>query len=191
MTRKTKTLLAGLGGLFMACVFCAGMGWWAVSVAGGARTQDPARIRAIAAQIADYSLPPGYEEVEAIQLLSSNIVVIAKTSSQGEGMLVMLGRDASMESLEEARLDEQLQLLARFQAGLLGLDLSVERVEEREIGGEATTLTYRTGEDSFGVAYRQMTARFRSRQGTAFVVAQGPQSAWDQEGLYRLLDSIR
>ncbi|RME44136.1 MAG: hypothetical protein D6796_12175 [Caldilineae bacterium] len=191
MTRRTKALLAGLGTLFMLCVFCAGLGWWAVSVVGGARTQDPARIRAIAAQIADYSLPPGYEELEAMQLLSSNIVVIAKTSPKGEGMLVMLGRDTAMESLEEARLDEQLQMLARFQGGLLGLALSVERVEKRKVGTKETTLTYRTGEDSFGETYRQMTARFQSRQGTAFVVAQGPQSAWDQEGLYRLLDSIR
>ncbi|MFQ5575547.1 MAG: hypothetical protein ACE5G8_01020 [Anaerolineae bacterium] len=191
MTRRTKIILAGLTTLFITCVCCGGFGLWSAWMMSRSFTSDTEAARALGAEIARYTLPPGYKEVAGIRLFGAEMVAISSDLTAGDGMLVMLMKVADGEVVDQAALEKQLELAVQQQFAFQRLELTLDRVEERTINGQPATLTFWKGENAAGVPYRQMSVLFSGSKGMAFLLAMGAEAKWDQQALDSLLDSIR
>jgi len=191
MPRKTKVIIAIVSVLFMTCMCCSGFGLWSAWSLSRLFVSEPAEVKELSAEIADYTLPPGYSEIVGMRMLGSAMIAISRDQVDPDDMLIMLMSSPGGADVDQALLEKQLAAGLRQQFSMQGLELTLDKIETRTINGEEVALTYRKGEDTFDTPYRQMSALFNSNKGTVFILVQGTEAGWDQEALDSFLDSIR
>ncbi len=191
ITRRKKIIIAVTSVIFMACVCCGGFGLWGAWSGSRLFVSDPKDLKAMGAEIADYTLPPDYAEVIGMRLFDSIMVAIAKEDAPSDSMLIMLMKPPEGAEVDQAILEKQLAAALRQQFSMQGFNLTLDTVETRTINDEEVALTYRKGEDNFGAPYRQMSALFNGSKGKVFILVQGTEAGWNQSALDDFLDSLR
>src|SRR5687768_9416717 len=132
MSRNAKIALAVIGGLVAVC--CLGVIILTLvapaalsSIFGDAISSSPEDAAATGQEIATYTLPAGYQEEAALNLLNTKMVII---SNEGNDMgLVLMQFPSSYGSEEQMR--EQIQQSWGQQTGQSGANM--ELIEERPI----------------------------------------------------------
>jgi hypothetical protein len=189
MTRSTKRNLVILSTLFSLCVCCGGIGLWFGSVFSEAIITDPTEVQAVGQEIADYTVPEGYQQIAGFRLMGAKSVSMTN-DLMGSGMVITLVQAPPAQGITQAEMERELiSITQRF--NFQSLDLTFDRVESRVVNGQEVNLTYYIGQDQSGRAYRQMTTLVRSDNGPALIMAQSPETNWDQPALDSLLDSIQ
>lgn len=189
MTESRKRKVAILGSLFILCSCCSGLIFWTSSLLNQAVMTDPLRVREIAAEIADYTLPDGYSEILGISFMDARSIAIAPDNYPPATMIFLM-RIPEAQGISGTEAERQVRTLIR-RFSLQPLDFTFERSEPRTVNDQEVDLIFNTGTDGAGVAFRQMTVFFQSSKGKVFMMAQGPEAQWDQEAVDSLLDSIR
>lgn len=163
-------------------------GIWSFSKA---MVTDPAEAKALGESIATYTLPDGYSEVFGMHFLGAEMVAIAGDITSPDSMMVMLMKIPNTGGqVDQEFLAKQFETAISQQFPAQGLDLTLDTVETRTIKDQEVPLTFRKGTDSAGNPYRQMSALIPGDD-ALFVMVQGAEAEWDQDALYRLLESIR
>lgn len=190
LSRQKKVIIAILTSLFIVCACSSGL---VVSLVGsfqGSVITDLEEVHRFGQSIATYTVPSNYREMVGLSLMGAKAVIITHQTNFTNTMLIVL-TSVPESSLQQDILQEQLQLSVQYQNQWQGLDLEFERTESRVINGQEAELTYYRGTNALDQAHQQLTGLFERQQGHIFFLAQGPETAWNQEALDMILDSIQ
>jgi hypothetical protein len=192
MNRNLKIALIILAIVLILCLcLCAG-GLLFFQIAGrsmsGAVSSDPTQAAQVAGDIANFEVPPGFEQ-GSLEFLGFQVVFLDGTGSQSSTMILLMQFPQAM-AVSPEQMRQQMELFANRQAGPLGLDLALVGETEVQIKGEPVTFSILEGESDDGSEYRQWAGVIDGRGGPAYLSITAPVSDWDQALIDKFLASI-
>jgi hypothetical protein len=187
-SRKTKTIIGVLAALLLLCFgMCAAGTLVAFLVKERVVITDASKVASAARSIAEYDLPPGYQEEMVLDFFLFKMVMISPAQSSSKDLLgpvFGLGQIPG-DWLEEDELDQSM-----FKTG----DFEVQHVELQEalICGQQVTLFVSEGTDREGNELRDVTSDwFRVNGKSTIVYIVGRIEDWDQAQVDAFIRSIR
>jgi hypothetical protein len=191
LSPRQKAILATLLNLATLLICCSGTILWAGGEISRAVTTDAAQAREIGLEIALYTPPPGYGEIFGLEMLGTQVVVLAPQELSVNGMIITLMKIPPAQGMDEAELQQQLQESVQRQMNWQNLDFQFAGLETHRVNGQPVELTIRTAENANGQAFRQVSGLLESQRGSVFLLAQSETSVWDQNALDTLLETVR
>jgi hypothetical protein len=194
MSRNTKIILIVVGALVVICLGVCGVGYFFLQrTMSSVTSENPADAKRVAASIADYTLPEGYQELMGMDLFIYKLVMIAPERSQNpmnDGMVFML-MGTSAAGVNQADMERQMQQSFQQQFGRNGTSMEYVGQERVTIRGQEVTLniTESTVENSSG-RMRQAMGTFNGKNGLVFVMVMGDASNWNDNLMREFLESI-
>ncbi len=194
--KSNKWIWWALGGAALFCICAVGVAVFLFARVGqqiekGMKT-DPASAAKAGHAIADYTLPPGYQEQMAMDLFIYNMVFIAPSStgstySSGKPIIMLAQFKAGA---DQQQMQQQIQQSFEQQSGQRGYSMKVVETKKMTIRGqEVTVITYEgTGEN--GAVLRQLITSFPGKGGTAMLMIMGEPQQWNKEEIDAFLASI-
>jgi hypothetical protein len=192
---KNKWIWIGLGAALLFCCGAALVAFLVFRQAGqkiqeGMKT-DPESAAQAAHKIADYDLPPGYQEQMSMDILFYSFAIIApKGTTQTTSPIIMLAQ-FSQAGVDRKQMEQQLRKSFEQQFGQGGADMQVVEVKKMTIRGEEVEVTIFEGTNSKGYVMRQLVASFPGKAGTAMLMVMGSPSTWDDKLIDDFIESIR
>ena len=192
MSRGLKIVLVLIAiALFFCCVAGLGATLLGTRLAGRAIITNPDRVQAVGNQIADYDVPPGYEEMFAMNIMGMKLVAIGpSTPTTGITMTMLMQFPAGMD-VSRQQMERQIEQALARQIGLSSADMTSVVQEETVIKGAPVTLAVREGTTDRGERIRQLTGLFDGEGGPTMLMITGEVAAWDQEMVDQFIASIR
>lgn len=192
---KNKWIWIGLGAALLFCC-CAVLAAYLVFRQAGQTLQDgmktdPESAAQAAHKIADYDLPPGYQEQMSMDILFYSFVVIAPdTDTQPTTSPLIMLAQFSQTGMDREQMEQQLRQAFEQQSGQRGADMQVVEVKNMVIRGEEVEVTIFEGTDTDGYVMRQLITSFPGKDGTAMLMIMGSPSAWDDNMIDDFIESI-
>jgi hypothetical protein len=194
--KSNKWIWIGLGGSLLFCL-CA----VAVVVLlfanlgkqfGENMKTDPEGAAEAAHAIADYELPPGYQEQVAMDFFAYTMVLITPSStstfrSTGRPMIMLTQFNVAT---NRQQMEEQMRRSFEQQSGRRGMSMTVVETKKMTIRGEEVEVTTFEGTDDSGFVMRELVTTFPGKDGTAMLMIMGSAEHWDQEEIDAFLESI-
>jgi hypothetical protein len=185
------TLVLVAVALFLCCVAGLGLTLLGTRLMGRAFITAPERVHSVGSQIADYTVPPGYEEMFAMNFMGIKLVAIGPVAPANDFMIMMLMQFPSGLEISREEMERQVQQALSRQIGLGSADMKTIGHEQATIRGESVDLTVRQGTTDNGEPLRQVSGLFPGDGGPAMLIITGQESAWDQETADRFIESIK
>ncbi len=190
---RSKAIIV-LGIVAVLCGVCA----VAVLVAGGAITafvysrftSDPAQVRALSSDIAEFDLPPGYSQL-AHEMFGRTAVVLSPPSGTKQPTLML---SAAETATTESLANEVTRIIARDKMKENGYQITRDtlKLDTAHIRGEDVELVVIDGYKENRIVYRYIVARFTARNGKpALLTIHGPMAQWNQDLIDRFMASLR
>jgi hypothetical protein len=201
MSRSTKIALGIIGGLVVLCVLVVVGVIVAISVMGPSIAEnmivdDPAKVAESAGEIAEYDLPPGYEEKMVMNIFVGKIVAIGH-EDQSSGLyqpVIMIMQISSLATGSEANrqsFQQQMQQSMESQASQGQLSLELVDEKEVEISGQDVNLLIYEGEDEDGNQIRQVISDlFEVKDAQVMLMIMGQADNWPEEDIDAFIESI-
>ena len=191
---KNKWIWIGLGAALLFCG-CAALAAFLVFRQAGKTIQeglktDPESAAQAAHKIADYDLPPGYQEQMAMDIMFYSFVIIAPDATGSTTDPIIMLAQFSQTGMDRKQMEQQLRQSFEQQFGQRGLDMQVVEVKTMVIRGEETEVTVFEGADANGYVMRQLVTSFTGKGGTAMLMIMGSPSAWDENVIDDFIESI-
>ncbi len=177
--------------LFLCCVAGLGATLLGTRLIGRAFITNPERVQAVGRQIAEYDVPPGYQEMFAMNVMGLKVVAIGPSAAASDLTMIMLMQFPAGMEMNREEIQRQVERALARQTGLGSADMTRVGEEQTVIKGESVTLTVREGGTERGENLRQISGLFRGNGGPAVLVIMGDASAWDQVMVDQFIDSIR
>lgn len=193
---KNKWIWIGLGAALLFCC-CAVLAAYLVFRQAGQTLQDgmktdPESAAQAAHKIADYDLPPGYQEQMSMDILFYSFVIIAPdTDTQPTTSPLIMLAQFSQTGMDREQMEQQLRQAFEQQSGQRGADMQVVEVKNMVIRGEEVEVTIFEGTDTNGYVMRQLITSFPGKDGTAMLMITGSPSTWDDKVIDDFIESIR
>jgi len=192
MSRGLKIVLVLIAiALFLCCVAGLGATLLGTRLAGRAIITNPDRVQAVGNQVADYDVPPGYEEMFAMNMLGMNLVAIGPSSPTTDYTMIMLMQFPAGMDVSRQQMERQVEQALARQIGLRSADMTSVGKEETVIKGAPVTLTVREGTTDRDERIRQLTGLFDGKSGPTMLMITGDVNTWDQEMVDEFIASIR
>jgi hypothetical protein len=189
--KNNRWIWIGVGGAFLFCL-CAVAA--AVLLFTNVQRQfeqgmktDPASAAKAAREIADYELPPGYQEESALDFFIYTMVMISDPATPGKPLITLAQFQAGV---DKEQMEQQLRQAAEQQGGQRGFTMTVVETKTMTIRGVETEVIIYEGTDQDGDVMRQLITTFPSKDGTAMLMIVGNAQSWDQEEIDTFLESI-
>ena len=192
--KKTNWLWIGLGGAALFCLCAVAVAIFMFYRVGkqvqeGVET-DPASASKAAHEIADYDLPPGYQEQMSMNLFVYTFVMIAPESSTTlDKPIIMLAQFQA--GVDQQQMEQQLRQSFEQQSSSSGADMKLVEVKKMTIRGEETDVAIYEGTDQNGNNLRELITSFPGKDGTAMLIIMGDAQEWDQQMVDDFITSIR
>ncbi len=194
--KNNKRIWIGLGIALLFCL-CAVAVAVVVFMRLGQKVQegvktDPESAAKAAHAIADYELPPGYQEQMAMDLFVYSMVVIGPEMGPGSPSakpMIMLAQFQA--GADQQQMQEQLRQSFEQQSGRRGASMELVEVKEMTIRGADVEVFIYEGSDENGSVLRQLVTTFPGKDGTAMLMIMGSPDDWDQEEIDAFIESIR
>jgi hypothetical protein len=191
-SNNNKWIWIGLGAAVLLCccaVIVAGLVFRQVGkkVQEGVKT-DPASASKAAHEIADYTLPDGYQEQMTMDILFYSFVMIAPESSAAGEPLIMLAQFQA--GADDKQMEEQIRQSFEQQSGRRGMTMELKEIKKMMIRGEERQVAIYEGTDQSGVSMRQLIATFPGKNGTAMLMIMGSPLGWDDDKINQFIESI-
>ena len=177
--------------LFLCCVAGLGLTLLSTRLVGRAFITAPQRVHLVGSQIADYTVPPGYEEMFAMNFMGIKLVAIGPVAPATDFMTIMMMQFPSGLEISREEMERQVQQALSRQIGLGSADMKAVGHQETTIRGESVELTISQGTTDSGEQLRQVTGLFQGDGGPAMLIITGQEAAWDQEAADRFIASIK
>jgi len=186
VSRNTKIVLVILATVGISCaVLCVAGVLIAPRLAENAFVQDPVRAKQIGTQIAEYALPSGYQELMGMDVLTTQMVVVAPRNQRGVSLILM---QIKTSNVSRAQMEQQMQqaMQRQFQGG------TFQQVSEEPvtIKGQSTVLTVSESQSARGTM-RQATGVFSAKSGLGMIMAMGLASEWNWQLVKDFCATIR
>jgi hypothetical protein len=194
--KDNKWIWIGLGAATLFCLCAVGVAVLVFMRMGqqfkeGVKT-DPQAASEAAHAIADYELPPGYEEKIAMDFFVYTMVMMgpeaSTTPSSAARPMIMLAQ--FQVATNQQQMEEQMRRSFEQQSGWRGLKMKVVDVKKMTLRGKQVDVTTFEGTDDNGFVMRQVLATFPGKDGTALLMIMGPAQTWDKEELDQFVESI-
>src|SRR5512146_630610 len=194
--QSNKWLWIGLGGaaLFCLCAVAAVIFVFArvgQQVKQGMKT-DPQSAAKSAQTIADYTLPPGYQEQMAMDFFVYTMVFISPSSEGSSSSIdkpvIMLAQFKA--GADQKQMEEQIRRSFEQQSGQRGLSMKVVETKQMTIRGEAVEVITYEGTGDNGAVLRQLITTFPGKGGTAMLMIMGDPKQWNKEEIDAFIESI-
>jgi len=199
MSKNTKIALGGLGGTLLLCI---GLGvafflfaeWQNRRNLDNMFVQDPAVIARMARDMADYDLPPHYEEILVSKLFTTNVLYIFAAEDTPDNLsypritLVQYPLEKYPNALAAREKMRQAGPKVETEFGIAEVtDQMTMSIREQEVG-----LTVYKWFDDGGEEYRTMISDvFKGKNGFLQLAIEGPVRGWDEEMIDAFVHSIR
>jgi hypothetical protein len=177
--------------LFCCCVAGLGTALLGTRLVGRAFITNPERVQAVGSQIADYDVPPGYQEMFAMNMMGIKMVAMDPSSPTSAFVMIMLMQFPPGMEVSRGEMERQIEQALARQTGLGSAEMTSVGQEEATIKGEPVTLTVREGVTDRGEHLRQVTGLFEGKGGPVVLMISGDVTAWDQEMMDEFIASIR
>ena len=194
--KDNKWIWIGLGAAALFCLCAVGVAVLVFMRMGqqfkeGVKT-DPQAASEAAHAIADYELPPGYEEKIAMDFFVYTMVMMgpeaSTTPSSAARPMIMLAQ--FQVATNQQQMEEQMRRSFEQQSGWRGLKMKVVDVKKMTLRGKQVDVTTFEGTDDNGFVMRQVLATFPGKDGTALLMIMGPAQTWDKEEIDQFVESI-
>jgi len=191
-SNNNKWIWIGLGGAILLCccaLVVAGLVFGQIGkrVQEGVKT-DPESASQAAHEIADYTLPDGYQEQMAMDIVFYSFVMITPEEGSVARPMIMLAQFQA--GMDQQQMEEQMRQSFEQQSGRRGMTLELKEVKEMTIRGEETDVVIYEGTDESGYAMRQLITTFPGKDGTAMLIIMGSPIYWDDEEIELFIESI-
>jgi hypothetical protein len=192
MSNNTKWVLVILIIVALVSVCVCGSAYFLLNSAGKAiknsYISDPTQASAIANEIADYTLPPGYTQTGMNFLgLYKAILVVSQDNKHPMIMLLQFGTPGG---INQDEFEKQMKVAIQQQFNREGIQWKDISTSTKTIRGQEVTLTLSEGSDQTGQEMRSLTGLFQGKQGQVIMMIMGPISGWDQEIIDAFISSI-
>lgn len=194
---NNKWLWLGLGGAALFCLCAVAVGGLVIMRMGqqfreGMKT-DPEGASKAAHAIADYELPPGYQEQVAMDFFAYSFVMIGPGSASdgldpASGPTIMLAQFQIATNRQQ--MEQQMRQAFEQRSGRGGLSMKLVEAKKMTIRGEEVEVTTYEGTDDSGFVLRQLITTFPGKDGTAMLMIMGPAQFWDKEIMDQFIESI-
>lgn len=189
MSRNQKILFTIVGCVaLLSCTLCVAGVFIVPRLWQNAFSNNPTQAKEVAAQIADYTLPAGYQESVGMDVFVYKAVVIARPDRRGLNIMLMQfnSSDISREEMEQ-----QLRAQSQLQ-GYIG-PMQWIGSETVTIKGKSVTLNILEGQGNRNSAatIRQAQGVFQGKGGTVALLVTAPVSNWDKDLIAKFCESIR
>jgi hypothetical protein len=192
MSRSTRIILAVMAiALFLCCVAGLGVALLGTRLVGRAVITDPDRVATVSSQIADFQIPPGYEQMFASNVAGVKMVALSPADPQAGFMVIMLLQLPAPTGSNQKEMERQMARALAQQTGVGSADLEVTGQEQVTIKGETVALTVRDGTTQDGQTLHQVSGLFPGQGGPTLLVITGLTEDWDQSAVDRFIASIR
>lgn len=187
MSRNTKIILWIVLPLLASCILlCIAAVVLVPRAMQNAVSMDPAKAKEVAAQIADYDLPRGYQEQMGMDFFTMQTVMLGRADKRGSMITLM---QFKMAGVSREQMEQQMR--QSFQNQYQGSG-TMKYVGERTVAikDQPTVLTISESTES-RTNLRQATGVFTGKGGMVMVMIMGSPSDWDWRMLEDFLGSIR
>jgi hypothetical protein len=192
MSKNTKIILGVVIGIAVLCIIIAVIGVVALGFAGNKLAQavhtDPAKVNEIAASVAEFDLPAGFENPFAMDLAGYTFLGYTGSDKQSHIFFLKIPANASA-SPEE--LDQMAKQALQSQGNNNYAEMRVVGEQKVTIRGQQVSMTISEGTSSDGHTYRQQAGFFEGKGGLTYVAIEMPTAAWDQNKVDAFLASIQ
>ena len=189
MSNKQKWLI-GIGVVAGLCVCAAAVAILVLREAASRVTDsfktDPTSIAEVGHGIAEYDVPPGYQESMAMSFFTYDMIAMAPTSDPESGSMIMMMQFAGA----AAASPEEMQRAMEQQTGRPGSQMTIVESRTEIIRGEEVAVTISESKTE-GFKLRQLVAVFRGNRGPTMLMIQGPSEGWDKAMIETFIKSIR
>jgi hypothetical protein len=188
VNRGVKIVVLALVAAFVGCGIIGLLAMFIAARTASNLVKEGAEAATVAAEIADFDLPEGYESTFAVDIGGTKMVTLEDASDSDAPTIWMI---------ESPRDIDDFDTLANTMASMTGagtVDTSgLEEVERRvvEVRGQAGTVTVREGSSETGGDVKQVQLEFVGKSGPALVLVVGSGENWDQTAIDAFVDSIR
>lgn len=147
--------------------------------------KDAEEVSSVAATIADFDLPAGYQADFSLHLMGYTVASFRPDDEHSHLYLIQSDKEDDGEKLT--------QMLDELAPGASDPQTRMTVIETRPatVRGQEVTLVTSEGISSDGESYRQVTAAFQGKGGPALLVLSEPVSQWNQETVDAFLASIQ
>lgn len=194
--KNNRWIWIALGGALLFCLCAAAVTVFLLARVGqkvkeGVKT-DPKAAAEAAHAIADYELPPGYQEQISMNFFIYSMVLIdadapGSVTSTGKPIIMLAQFQAGT---DQKQMEEQIRKSFQQQSGQSGTSMKVVETKTMTIRGvEAEVIIYE-GADEQGSMTRQLITTFPGKNGTAMLMVMGEPQNWDQEEIDTFIESI-
>lgn len=160
----------------------------ALLLAGCSSAQkDTASIRAVADKISGYSIPQGYSEQFALDVMGYQMVSLVGKTPNCHIYLVQAPKGTEADI---ARLEEQARSMEASKKNDRPRDVRVVENRTVTIRGQEVQMAVGEGTNSDNLPYREISALFDGRGGPTLVSVASPVDQWDWDQVNAFLASI-
>ncbi|HSB01035.1 MAG TPA: hypothetical protein VLE49_10325 [Anaerolineales bacterium] len=194
--KSNKWIWIGLGGALLFCICAIGVAVFVFGRVGqqvkqGMKT-DPEGAAKASHAIADYELPPGYQEQMAMDLFIYTMVFIGPestgSSSSSAQPLIMLAQFKA--GADQQQMEQQIRQSFEQQSGQRGFTMKIVETRKMTIRGQEVEVITYEGTNGSGDVMRQLITTFPGKGGTAMLMIMGDPQHWDKEELDKFVESI-
>lgn len=190
-TKNNKWFWLGLGGALLFCLCAVAttvflFGRIGKRVEQGMKT-DPVGAAEAGHAIADYTLPPGYQEEMSMDFLLYTMVFIDDESSDslsGDQPLIVLAQ------FRAGANQQQIRQAMEQQGGQRGFSMKIVDTKKMTIRGKEVEVVTLEGSDELGNTMRQVITTFPGKSGNAMLMIMGDPKNWDKEEIDAFIESI-
>ncbi len=192
MDRGTKTVVGIVAiGAFLCCVAGLGLALLSTRLIGRAVITQPDQVARVSNDIADYSLPPGFERKFASDVSGFKLVALGPEQSNSQFLMIVLLQFPAPMSANRAEIENQMRQALAQQTGMGSASLETVGQEQVQIKDQPVEFTIREGTTQDGVKLRQETGIFEGKQGPTLLMVIGETGDWDQPLIDNFFKSIQ
>lgn len=189
MNKTVKFIVIILGSSAALCLCIIITGWLALMNTGRVMSKtidtDPNRVTTIGGDIADFTIPAGFGQGQAVRLADFSMVTY--TTADGRTHILLFQAPAAL-ALDKDELERQMGLATGKEEWN---EVTVIETQPCQIRGDEAALVISEGVSHDGQVYRSASAVFEGNEGTALVNFSGPANQWDQEMVDAFIASLR
>ncbi len=194
MNKNTKIILGISAGIvLLCCVALAGVYFYLQRVGAQAISMSPEEKARVGHEIADYTLPEGYEEVMAMSVAGIKMVIIGPSSSftTGETALTLMQMPTAGYSQEE--MERQMRQAWERQGGSPSQGYTSVGTREATVRGQKITLTIsEAGSQGQDKIMRQEIGIFTGKnEKMVMFMAMGEKGSFNEDIVDEFLGSIK
>jgi hypothetical protein len=154
---------------------------------GKSIVEDPGQVNAMAAEIAEFSLPGGFTPKAGINMLGFTMAMYATSDSQSMITLIQMPTSETITDEDIQKMRDQ----SERQAGRRLSNFRILSTKDATIRGKPAKIIIQEGTTDKNVTIRQELVAFSGKSGTAMLMVMAPVDQWNQAAYDKMVKSIK